>query len=74
MEYEKQGSLARPAYSGISLPQLYNMKSDPKEEYNIMGESGASNVGAYMLKMGVAAQESFKKFPNLDYSKMKRSE
>lgn len=74
MEYEKQGSLARPAYSGMSLPQLYNLKSDPKEEYNIMGESGASNVGAYMLKMGVAAQESFKKFPNLDYSKMKRSE
>ena len=73
MEYEKKGSLARPAYTGISLPQLYNLKSDPKEEYNIMGESGASNVGAYILKMGVAAQESFKEFPNLDYSKMKRS-
>ena len=72
MEYEKQSSLARPAYTGMSLPQLYNLKSDPKEEYNIMGESGAGNVGAYMLKMGVAAQASFKEFPNMDYSKMTR--
>jgi arylsulfatase len=72
MEYEKQSSLARPAYTGMSLPQLYNLKSDPKEEYNIMGESGASNVGAFMLKMGVAAQASFKEFPNMDYSKMTR--
>lgn len=73
MEYEKQGSLTRPAYTGMSLPQLYNLKSDPKEEYNIMGESGASNVGAYMLKMGVEAQKSFQEFPNLDYSKMDRN-
>lgn len=73
MEYEKKGSLARPAYSGMSLPQLYNLQSDPKEEYNIMGESGASNVGAFMLKMGVATQASFKEFPNMDYSKMTRS-
>ena len=72
MEYEKKGSLARPAYTGVSLPQLYNLKSDPKEEYNIVGESGASNVGAHMLKMGVAAQASFKEFPNMDYSKMTR--
>lgn len=72
IEYEKSASLSRPAYTGISLPQLYNLKSDPKEEYNIIGESGASNVGAYMLKMGVAAQASFKEFPNLDYSKMVR--
>jgi arylsulfatase len=72
MEYEKQSSLARPAYTGMSLPQLYNLKSDPKEEYNIMGESGASNVGAFMLQMGVAAQASFKEFPNMDYSKMTR--
>ena len=72
MEYEKESSLARPAYTGMSLPQLYNLKSDPKEEYNIMGESGASNVGVYMLKMGVAAQASFKEFPNMDYSKMTR--
>lgn len=72
MEYEKKGSLARPAYTGLSLPQLYNLKSDPKEEYNIIGESGASNVGAHMFKMGVAAQASFQEFPNMDYSKMTR--
>ena len=72
MEYEKKGSLTRPAYTGVSLPQLYNLKTDPKEEYNIIGESGASNVGAHMLKMGVKAQMSFQEFPNMDYSKMTR--
>ena len=72
MEYEKEGSLARPAYTGMSLPQLYNLRSDPKEEFNIMGESGASSVGAHMLKMGAAAQASFNEFPNMDYSKMTR--
>ena len=72
MEYEKKGSLARPAYTGMSLPQLYNLKTDPKEEYNIMGESGASSVGAHMLKMGVAVQASFTDFPHADYSRMTR--
>jgi arylsulfatase len=71
-EFEKKASLARPTYTGVSLPQLYNLKTDPKEEYNIMGESGASNVGAHMLKMGVAAQAKFKEFPHMDYSKMTR--
>jgi arylsulfatase len=72
MEYEKKGSLTRPAYTGISVPQLYNLKADPKEEYNLIGESGATNVGAHMLKMGVKAQMSFQEFPNMDYSKMTR--
>ena len=72
VEYEKRGSLTRPAYTGVSLPQLYNLKMDPKEDYNIIGESGGSNVGAHMMKMGVAAQGSFKEFPNGDYSKMTR--
>lgn len=72
LEYEKQASLSRPAYTGVSLPQLYNLQSDPKEEYNIIGESGATNVGAYMLKLGAEAMASFKEFPNNDYSKMTR--
>jgi len=72
MEYEKKASLSRPAYTGVSLPQLYNLRTDPKEEYNLIGESGASNVGAHMLKMGVAAQASFREFPHGDYSMMKR--
>ena len=72
IEYEKKASLARPAYTGISLPHLYNLKTDPKEEYNLIGESGGSNVGAHMLKMGVKAQMSFQEHPNMDYSKMTR--
>ena len=72
MEYEKKASLSRPAYTGVSLPQLYNLRTDPKEEHNIIGESGASNVGAHMLKMGFAAQAGFREFPNSDYSMMKR--
>lgn len=72
MEYEKRGSLTRPAYTGVSVPQLYNLKTDPKEEHNLVGESGATNVGAHMLKMGVEAQQSFQEFPNVDYSMMKR--
>ena len=72
MLYEKERSLVRPAYQGISLPHLYNLQSDPKERLNIIGESGASNVGAYMLKMGVKAQASFADFPNGDYSGMSR--
>jgi arylsulfatase len=72
VEYEKKASLTRPAYTGVSVPQLYNLKTDPKEEYNLVGESGATNVAAHMLKMGAAAQASFREFPHRDYSMMKR--
>lgn len=72
--YAKNASLAQPADTGLSLPQLYNLRSDPREEFNIIGESGASNVGAYILGLGVEAQRSFVEFPNGDYSKMIRSE
>jgi arylsulfatase len=71
--YEKHGSLALPAYTGMSIPQLYNLKSDPKEDFNIIGESGATNVGAYMLTLGGIAYESFREFPNNDYSNITRT-
>ncbi len=73
MEYEKHASLTRPAYTGVSVPQLYNLMTDPKEEHNLVGESGATNVAAHMLKMGVEVQAGFMEFPNRDYSKMKRA-
>jgi len=38
----------------------------------MVGESGGTNIVAHMIKMGVAAQASFKKFPNMDYTKMTR--
>ena len=73
MEYERRSSLTRPSYEGISLPSLYNLRSDPKELFNIIGESGATNVAAYMLKKSAELQASFVKFPHMDYSKMTRS-
>jgi hypothetical protein len=72
IEYEKQGSLSRPVYNGSSVPQLYNLQSDPKEEYNLFGESGGSNVVVHMMKLGAGPMRSFKEFPNKDYSKMTR--
>jgi arylsulfatase len=72
VEYEKKASLARPAYIGSSIPQLFNLRADPKEEYNLIGESGGTNIVAHMLKMGAVAQASFKNFPHMDYSKMTR--
>ena len=72
VEYEKKSSLARPAYTGGSIPQLYNLRADPKEEYNVIGESGATNIAAHMLKMGAVPQASFQNFPHMDYTKMTR--
>jgi arylsulfatase len=72
VEYEKKASLARPAYTGSSIPKLFNLKADPKEEYNLIGESGGTNITAHMLKMGATVQASFKAFPHMDYSKMTR--
>ena len=63
VEYEKKASLARPAYTGSSIPQLFNLRADPKEEYNLIGESGGTNIVAHMLKMGATFQASFKIFP-----------
>lgn len=72
VEYEKKASLARPAYTGLSIPSLYNLLTDPKEEYNLIGESGATNVGAHLIQMGAGFQQSFKTSPHMDYGNMKR--
>ena len=72
MEYERRNSLVRPSFEGVSLPSLYNLRSDPKELFNIIGESGATNVAAYMLQKAAELQASFKEHPHMDYAKMTR--
>jgi arylsulfatase len=72
MEYERHGSLARPSHEGASVPSLYNLRSDPKELYNLIGQRGGTNVVAHMLKMAGKLQASFKDHPHMDYSKMTR--
>ena len=61
VEYEKKSSLARPAYTGGSIPQLYNLRADPKEEYNIVGESGASNYCGPYAENGSNGSSKFQK-------------
>ncbi len=72
MEYERHGSLTRPSYEGASIPSLYNLRSDPKELYNIVGQRGGTNVTAHMLKMAGQLRAGFKEHPHMDYSKMTR--
>ncbi len=72
LEYERLGSLARPSFEGASIPSLYNLRSDPKELFNIIGQRGGTNVAAHMLKMAGQLQASFKDHPHMDYTKMTR--
>ncbi len=73
MIYEREGSLVRPSYTGISAPQLYNLKSDPKEKYNLTGENGATPILTHLLKLAGNVMANFKEYPYMDYSKMKRN-
>jgi arylsulfatase len=72
MEYERRDSLARPSYEGASIPSLYNLRSDPKELFNVIGQSGGTNVAAHILKMAGELQASFKNSPHMDYENMTR--
>jgi arylsulfatase len=72
IEYERRNSLTRPSSEGISLPTLYNLSSDPKELFNIIGEFGATNVAAHILQKVAELQATFKAHPHTDYSKMTR--
>ncbi|MHA1151127.1 MAG: sulfatase-like hydrolase/transferase [Alphaproteobacteria bacterium] len=72
LEYERHRSLARPSHEGASIPSLYNLRSDPKELYNIIGQRGGTNVAAHMLKMAGQLRASFKEHPHTDYSNMTR--
>lgn len=56
------------------LPRIYNLKADPKELYSLTGRSGAGVMLGKFHEVTGSYMKSFKKFPNMDYSKMTRSE
>jgi len=56
------------------IPYIYNLDTDPKEMFNLFGRSGGVAVFEPMMRDVVAPYMiSLRKFPNKDYSKMKRS-
>lgn len=71
--FAKESSLISPAKSLGQIPLVYNLNADPKEMYNIFGRSGGTPVFEPMMKTVAPYLASFRKFPNNDYSKMKRS-
>jgi arylsulfatase len=74
--YPRWGSLVAKSEYLREMPLIYNLRADPKEQFNIAG--GAEGL-AYSLVVKEAQlrgkiEKSFQEFPNSDYSKMKRSQ
>lgn len=74
LAYEK----FNPFQSGIQdlgqVPYIYNLDADPKEMYNLFGRSGGVALFEPMVRDVLAPYYiSIRKFPNKDYSNMKRS-
>ncbi|UCE36221.1 MAG: arylsulfatase [Thermoplasmata archaeon] len=56
------------------IPYIYNLDTDPKEIFNLFGRSGGVAVFEPMMRdVMMPYMISIRKFPNRDYSKMKRS-
>jgi len=56
------------------IPLVFNLDTDPKERYNLFGRSGGVAPFEPMMRdVMVPYMTSLRKFPNKDYSKMKRS-
>ena len=74
--YPRWGSLVAKSEYLREMPLIYNLRADPKEQFNIAG--GAEGL-AYSLVVKEAQirgkiEKSFQEFPNSDYSRMKRSQ
>jgi hypothetical protein len=72
--FERIGSLMSPAQSLGQIPLIYNLNMDPKEMYNVAGQSGGTPL--FQPTMGAAAPylASFQEYPNGEYSKIERAE
>ena len=56
------------------IPLVFNLDMDPKERYNLFGRSGGvAPFESLMRDVMIPYFGSLKKFPNKDYSNMKRS-
>jgi arylsulfatase len=71
--YARKGSLmSAPQYLN-SIPRIYNLRADPKEEYVISGgpEGITRSLVLKEVSLRLAYKKSFEEFPNADYSYMK---
>ena len=71
--YARKGSLmSAPQYLN-SIPRIYNLGADPKEEYVISGgpEGITRSLVLKEVSLRLACKKSFEEFPNADYSYMK---
>ncbi|WP_082795886.1 sulfatase-like hydrolase/transferase [Flammeovirga sp. SJP92] len=66
-----QSCIAPPIKLG-QIPEFYNLKTDPKELFNLYGRSGGIPLFFKFQEAMIPYFESMKEYPNLDYSKMKR--
>ena len=65
-------SLTHPANELGQIPEVYNLNMDPKELYNIFGRSGGTPLFEQFGKTIAPYMMSMQKYPNKDYSMMKR--
>ena len=71
--YDRFKSLTSPAKDLGVLPRIYNLRADPKERFDLMGRSGGTPAYIQIMQTAAPYLQSFKEFPNRDYTKMKRS-
>jgi arylsulfatase len=74
--YPRWGSLVAKSEYLREMPLIYNLRADPKEQFNIAGgaEGQAYSLVAKEAQIRGKIEKSFQEFPNADYSKMKRSQ
>lgn len=56
----------------LEVPQLYNLRSDPKEMYDILSRSGGLPIAKAVKDTTKPYFESLRKYPNEDYTRMQR--
>lgn len=71
--YDKDHSIASAPHDLGRVPNLYNIVTDPKEEFNLLGEPGGASVTALVMGKAAPYFQSFRSFPNNDYNNMERS-
>jgi len=67
--YDRFQSLTRPATDLGVLPRIYNLRTDPKELFDLMGRSGGTPMFEQFQKVVTPYLASFREFPNNDYSR-----
>ena len=71
--FDKERSITGSYKDYGQVPLMFNLDTDPKEMYNLFGRSGGVALFEPMMRDIAPVMASFHKFPNKDYSKVKRS-